>query len=183
MFSRFEVLVGGLCVVAMATALYLVRADATTNTIATTAGSLVNEEQVAGLVFVTDDERTPEVRRAEALLEATDNTNRIQRMVVEDIVVGEGDEVQSGDTVVVHYAGRLQSGEEFDNSQRRGQPFSFTVGAGQVIKGWEEGLIGMKVGGERVLVIPPDKGYGAAGIGPIPPNATLVFSIQLLDIE
>ncbi|MCA9358758.1 FKBP-type peptidyl-prolyl cis-trans isomerase [Candidatus Kaiserbacteria bacterium] len=104
-------------------------------------------------------------------------------MVIDDVKVGSGDEVKAGDTVSVHYAGTLKGGKEFDNSKKRGAPFEFTVGEGRVIKGWEEGLIGMKVGGERILVIPPEKAYGEQGIGPIPGNATLVFSIELLEIK
>jgi peptidylprolyl isomerase len=91
--------------------------------------------------------------------------------------------VKEGDVVSVHYVGTLQNGTEFDNSKKRGAPFEFKVGGGQVIAGWEEGLVGMQVGGQRVLVIPPEKGYGANGIGPIPGNATLVFSIELLEIK
>jgi peptidylprolyl isomerase len=83
----------------------------------------------------------------------------------------------------VHYVGTLQNGTEFDNSKKRGQPFEFTVGAGQVIKGWDQGLVGMKVGGQRILVIPPDMAYGERGVGPIPGNATLVFSIELIDVK
>jgi len=183
MFSRFEVLVGGLCVVAMATALYLVRAETTAKSIAGAGVTVQAIEQTAGLVFVESGEASVTSRRADALLTATDQSGTIKRMVIEDIRIGEGEEVKSGDTVVVHYAGRLQSGTEFDNSRRRGAPFTFTVGSGQVIKGWEEGLVGMKVGGERILVIPPDMAYGADGVGPIPPNATLVFSIELVAIE
>lgn len=85
--------------------------------------------------------------------------------------------------VVVHYVGTLPDSTEFDNSRRRGQPFTFQVGAGSVIKGWDEGLVGMKVGGQRILVIPPDKGYGAQAVGPIPANSTLVFAIELLEIR
>ena len=183
MFSRFEVVIGGLCVLSMALALYLVRAETTSNIIADAGASIVPSEQTAGLVFVESGDGSAVERRADALLSATDQTGTIKRMVIEDIKVGEGDAVEAGDSVVVHYAGRLQSGTEFDNSRRRGAPFTFTVGGGQVIKGWEEGLVGMKVGGERILVIPPDKAYGEQGIGPIPPNATLVFSIELIAIE
>jgi FKBP-type peptidyl-prolyl cis-trans isomerase len=85
--------------------------------------------------------------------------------------------------VSVHYIGTLQDGTEFDNSKKRGAPFEFKVGEGRVIAGWEEGLVGMQVGGQRVLVIPPEKAYGSNGVGPIPGNATLVFSIELLEIK
>ena len=84
---------------------------------------------------------------------------------------------------MVHYSGRLENGQEFDNSQKRGAPLEFTVGAGQVIAGWEQGLLGMKVGGERVLNIPPELAYGEQGIGPIPGGATLTFTIELLEIK
>ncbi|MCA9368626.1 FKBP-type peptidyl-prolyl cis-trans isomerase, partial [Candidatus Kaiserbacteria bacterium] len=88
-----------------------------------------------------------------------------------------------GDTVAVHYVGNLQGGAEFDNSRKRGTPFEFTVGKGMVIEGWDKGLVGMQVGGQRALVIPPEMAYGEQGIGPIPPNSTLVFMIELVEIK
>ncbi len=102
---------------------------------------------------------------------------------IEDIKVGEGEAVKEGDTVKVHYTGMLTNGKVFDSSKERGEPFRFTVGAGNVIKGWEEGLIGMKVGGKRLLTIPPDLGYGDRDMGDIPPNSTLIFEIELLGLE
>jgi FKBP-type peptidyl-prolyl cis-trans isomerase len=100
-----------------------------------------------------------------------------------DIVVGTGATAAPGNTVKVHYSGFLTTGEKFDSSRDRGEPFSFPLGAGQVIKGWDEGVAGMKVGGQRQLRIPPQLGYGAAGAGGvIPPNATLIFDVQLLDV-
>jgi FKBP-type peptidyl-prolyl cis-trans isomerase len=101
-----------------------------------------------------------------------------------DEVVGNGAAAQSGKTVFVHYTGWLTDGKKFDSSKDRGQPFSFPLGAGRVIKGWDEGVAGMKVGGKRRLVIPSSLGYGAAGAGGvIPPNATLVFEVELLDVK
>jgi FKBP-type peptidyl-prolyl cis-trans isomerase len=101
-----------------------------------------------------------------------------------DVVVGKGAEAKSGDTVVVHYEGRLENGEKFDASKDHGQPFTFKLGAGRVIKGWDDGVPGMKVGGKRKLVIPPSMGYGARGAGAkIPPNSTLVFDVELLEIK
>jgi FKBP-type peptidyl-prolyl cis-trans isomerase len=100
-----------------------------------------------------------------------------------DIVVGSGATAAPGNVVKVHYTGWLTTGEKFDSSRDRGQPFSFPLGGGQVIKGWDEGVAGMKVGGQRQLRIPPQLGYGASGAGGvIPPNATLIFDVELLDI-
>ncbi len=97
---------------------------------------------------------------------------------------GEGDEAVNGKDVVVHYTGWLPSGTKFDSSRDRGEPFMFPLGAGSVIAGWEEGVAGMRVGGQRKLVIPPALGYGAAGAGGvIPPNATLVFDVELLEVR
>ncbi|RMD62438.1 FKBP-type peptidyl-prolyl cis-trans isomerase [Candidatus Parcubacteria bacterium] len=103
-------------------------------------------------------------------------------LVVEDIQEGTGKEVHNGDRVRVHYKGTLEDGTVFDSSYQRKQPFEFTVGQGAVIKGWDLGLLGMKVGGKRKLVIPPSLAYGKEGRGSIPPNATLTFEIELLDI-
>jgi peptidylprolyl isomerase len=102
----------------------------------------------------------------------------------EDIKVGDGAQPQAGQTVIVHYTGTLTDGTKFDSSRDRGQPFSFRLGTGEVIKGWDEGLSTMKVGGQRKLTIPPDLGYGSRGAGGvIPPNATLVFDVELLDVK
>jgi FKBP-type peptidyl-prolyl cis-trans isomerase len=101
-----------------------------------------------------------------------------------DDLVGTGTEAQKGKTVSVHYTGWLDNGTKFDSSRDRNTPFSFPLGQGQVIKGWDEGVAGMKVGGKRTLTIPPDLGYGARGAGGvIPPNATLKFEVELLDVK
>jgi FKBP-type peptidyl-prolyl cis-trans isomerase len=100
-----------------------------------------------------------------------------------DIVVGTGATAAAGNMVKVHYTGFLTTGEKFDSSRDRGEPFSFPLGAGQVIKGWDEGVAGMKVGGQRQLRIPPQLAYGASGAGgAIPPNATLIFDVELLEV-
>lgn len=105
------------------------------------------------------------------------------KLQIEDIKVGEGREVTSGDTVVMHYSGTLEDGTKFDSSYDRGTPFETRIGVGQVIEGWDMGVPGIKIGGKRKLVIPPALGYGERGIGPIPPNATLIFEVELLDIK
>ena len=102
---------------------------------------------------------------------------------ITDLVSGEGKEAKPGQTVSVNYRGSLENGKEFDSSYER-EPFKFPLGAGQVIKGWDEGVEGMKVGGKRKLIIPPDIGYGSRGAGRvIPPNSTLIFIVELLDVE
>ena len=104
-------------------------------------------------------------------------------LVIQDIVVGTGAEAVAGKMITAHYTGVLEDGTVFDSSIPRGVPFEFTLGEGAVIKGWDQGIVGMKVGGKRILVIPPELGYGASGIGPIPPNATLVFQVELVDVK
>ena len=106
------------------------------------------------------------------------------KLQMEDLVVGTGPEARKGQTVSVHYTGWLIDGTKFDSSLDRGRPFDFQLGAGQVIRGWDEGVTGMRVHGKRRLTIPPDLGYGPQGAGGvIPPNATLVFEVELLDVK
>jgi FKBP-type peptidyl-prolyl cis-trans isomerase FkpA len=122
---------------------------------------------------------------------AADNMEVITELQITDVVQGDGATASAGQQVVVHYTGWLydpgqpdSKGEKFDSSVDRGDPFVFPLGAGRVIRGWDEGFAGMQVGGKRILVIPPDMAYGERGAGGvIPPNATLMFEVDLLDIQ
>jgi peptidylprolyl isomerase len=101
-----------------------------------------------------------------------------------DVVVGDGNSPKQGNKVVVHYTGKLENGSKFDSSHDRGKPFEFTIGVSQVIKGWDEGVMSMKTGGKRTLIIPPDLAYGSRGAGSvIPPNATLTFDVELIEVK
>ncbi len=103
-------------------------------------------------------------------------------LIIEDILVGSGDEIKSGDNIEMHYTGTFENGEVFDSSVERNQPFPVTIGVGQVIPGWDQGVPGMKVGGKRKLTIPPALAYGEQGIpGAIPGNSTLIFEVEALE--
>ena len=127
---------------------------------------------------LTNDDFAPELN---VNLDAM--TKTASGLYIQDLTVGTGDEATSGTTVIVHYEGSLSNGTKFDSSRDRNEPFSFLLGAGRVIRGWDEGVAGMRVGGFRKLVIPPALGYGVGGSLPtIPGNATLVFDIELLEV-
>ncbi len=177
MFSKIEIAGIALSVTAMAAALYLITKD--DSQISQSGNTQVAQ---SGVVFVAE-EGDQESNLRTAIVDAADATGNLEKLIIDDVTIGNGDEVKVGDTVTVHYIGTLQNGQEFDNSNKRGQPFVFTVGEGKVIKGWEEGIVGMKKGGKRILVIPAAKAYGENGYGPIPGGANLVFAIDLLDIS
>jgi FKBP-type peptidyl-prolyl cis-trans isomerase len=110
-------------------------------------------------------------------------TKSVNKLIIQDIKKGTGAEAKTGDSVTVNYRGTLTNGQQFDTSYGR-EPFTFSLGAGQVIKGWDQGVAGMKVGGKRKLTVPADLAYGAASPSPlIPPNSTLVFDVELLDVK
>lgn len=178
MFNKFELFGIGASIMSMAVALYLINLETSVLT------SVTPNDQLAGAAVVTvgtGADKNVELRNA--LLEGTNQNGTVEKLIIDDVVIGGGVEAKTGDTVSVHYVGTLPNGQEFDNSNKRGEPFEFTLGEGRVIKGWDEGVVGMKVGGKRILVIPSDLAYGDSGYGPIPGKATLVFSIELLEVR
>jgi FKBP-type peptidyl-prolyl cis-trans isomerase len=134
---------------------------------------------------------TAAVAASDTAVIQTEQSAGVTELQVTDVVKGEGATANAGQDVVVHYTGWLyqpgepdNKGKKFDSSLDRGQPFVFPLGGGRVIQGWDQGVAGMQVGGKRVLVIPPEMGYGATGAGGvIPPNATLIFEVDLLEIQ
>ena len=139
------------------------------------------EREVAGI-------KTAEKEVAKTQKQEPVNQNNNQKnmdLKIETTQEGTGDKVtKSGDTISVHYTGKLEDGTKFDSSVDRGEPFEFKIGAGMVIQGWEQGLLDMKVGEKRILTIPSEMGYGAQGAGGIiPPNATLIFEVELMGIK
>ncbi len=143
---------------------------------------------VAGVLLAACGSEENAAARLEFAPELEVNVEALTRtasgLQYQDLVVGDGDEAVPGNAVVVHYTGWLVDGTKFDSSVDAGRPLPFTLGAGEVITGWDEGVAGMRVGGKRKLVVPPDLGYGAAGYPPvIPRSATLVFDVELLEVQ
>lgn len=182
MLSKFELIGISLSILCMAVGLYLIRIETSVLSINSTTKNQTAGLAQSGVIAVQKGEDINK-QRADALMSAVNQDGEMEQLVIDDIKIGTGAEVKTGDNVTVNYIGTLQDGTEFDNSYKRGQAFPFTVGAGRVIKGWDQGLVGMKVGGQRILVIPPDLAYGEKGVGPIPKNATLVFVIDLVAIK
>jgi peptidylprolyl isomerase len=142
------------------------------------------EGATQGAVVAVSQEDAKKADLEEALVGAHSASGELVEMVIDDVRLGTGDVVvENGDTVSVHYIGTTQDGVKFDSSYERGTPFVFTVGGGRVIEGWEKGLVGMKVGGQRILVIPGSMAYGNRQVGAIPPNSTLVFAVELIEIK
>ena len=169
-----------LSIAIMAGALGIIRFK--TDTFVATNDALETQGAVVAVSQKTEqEEKNAELEKN--LKDAHSPDGTLQKLVIDDVTIGEGVAVKEGDRVTVHYIGTLQDGTKFDSSYDRGEPFFFTVGKGSVIEGWEKGLVGMKVGGKRILVIPGDMAYGNRQIGNIMPNATLVFAIELLKIE
>ncbi len=178
-FSKYEAVGIFLSIAIMAIALSVVRFK--TDIFLSAADPLSQE---AAVVAVGSDNKSADALGLEnALKDSMTLDGELVNLVIDDVRIGKGAEVKKGDTVSVHYIGTTRDGVQFDSSYARGEPFSFSVGQGKVIKGWEEGLIGMHVGGQRILVIPAEMAYGNRQVGPIPPNTPLVFAIELLGIQ
>lgn len=137
----------------------------------------------AGLVIWLGVRYGERLGSAPAQSQPTTTVSMQNELQIEDVRQGTGAEAKRGDRVTVHYVGTLSNGTEFDSSRRRGQPFTFALGAGQVIAGWDQGVAGMKVGGIRKLTIPPELAYGDAAVGSIPANSTLQFEVELLGVQ
>lgn len=133
----------------------------------------------ATVTFTTGSADNAKVSPTPAMIELSGG------LKVQDIVVGTGTQAEAGDTVAAHYVGTLANGRKFDSSYDRGEPFEFVLGGGQVIRGWDIGIVGMRVGGKRKLVIPPALGYGnrEVGNGAIPANSTLIFEVELVAVK
>ncbi len=127
--------------------------------------------------FVAQNQNQKETEEASSFIEKIEGLDIV---VVEE---GEGASVKTGDSIDIHYVGKLEDGKIFDSSRERKKPYNFTIGEGEVIKGWEKGVIGMKVGEIRVLTISPELGFGSRSQGPIPPNSTLIYEIELMSIN
>jgi len=141
-------------------------------------GSPISKDVEIGEVQTTQEELPTEVKGEE------DEKMTVEELQIEDIVIGEGQEATAGAQITVNYSGTLTDGSKFDSSYDREEPFTFIFGVGQVIPGWDKGLLGMKVGGKRKLTIPSDLAYGEAGAGDvIPPNSTLIFEVELLEVK
>lgn len=136
----------------------------------------------AGTAIILYDgaEKEPTIENNLPIVGQQMETNELK---ITDAVVGTGAEAKPGNTVTVHYTGTFANGSKFDSSVDRGEPFSFILGAGNVIEGWDRGVAGMKVGGKRTLIIPPEMGYGPNDYGPIPGGSTLFFEVELLGVQ
>lgn len=171
MVNRFEAIGIFASVSLMALALFVMNMDSATDKL-----QALQEGALPATVVLSEE--NPEAELFNAFNAAGD----IERLVIDDVVVGSGKEVIAGDKVAVHYIGTLQNGQSFDNSYLKSEPFQFTVGTGEVIAGWDQGIVGMKRGGQRILVIPPALAYGDKVVGPIPANSTLIFAVELVEI-
>jgi FKBP-type peptidyl-prolyl cis-trans isomerase len=179
MINKYEAIGILVCAGLMAVALFLMRLDNTGDLL----GSIDADTQAASIVVSNSEGEDSAQALAQSLASSMDASGEIKSLIIDDVVLGSGEAVEEGDTVSVHYIGTLQNGQQFDNSYVKGDTFTFEVGKGEVIKGWDQGLVGMKEGGQRILVVPASLAYGNTVVGPIPANSTLIFSVELVDIK
>ena len=178
-FNKFEAVGIFLSIAVMAMALSIIRFK---TDVFVAQSTVTGDTQGAVVAMSQKDAEKTDLEKT--LIDAHSQDGKLVDLVIDDVRLGSGDiEVKKGDTVTVHYIGTTQDGVKFDSSYERGSPFIFTVGDGKVIAGWEKGLIGMKIGGQRILVIPSDMAYGNRQVGSIPPNTNLVFAVELLEIN
>lgn len=171
---KYEAVGIGISVMAMATALFFMR-------FSDTLGQPVvpgDNSQSASVILADSSEGGVEAALSEAI-----QGSKVGKIVATDITIGNGEEVKEGDNVQINYIATLQNGQEFDNTYKKGSALSFTIGDESIIEGLSEGIVGMKVGGQRVIIIPADKAYGREGYGPIPGNATVVYAVEVVEKE
>lgn len=178
MINKYEAVGIFVCVGVMALALFLMRFDSNTELL-----TQIDADTQAASIVVSDEDGDSSRALSQSLASSMNASGEVEKLIIDDVLEGEGNEVKKGDTVIVNYIGTLQNGQQFDNSYVKGTPFTFTVGGNEVIKGLDEGIIGMKEDGQRILVIPASLAYGNKVMGPIPANATLVFSVELIEIK
>jgi|CXWL01.1.fsa_nt_gi FKBP-type peptidyl-prolyl cis-trans isomerase len=179
LFNKFELIGIFLSIGAMALVLATVRFNPEKFALS----EKIDSDTQGAVVSVTQNKEKGDAELETALKDASTSKGELVKLVTDDVRIGLGAEVKDGDTVTVHYIGTTQNGVRFDSSYERGEPFTFTVGGGMVIQGWEKGLIGMKVGGQRILVIPAEMAYGNRQVGSIPANSPLVFAVELLSVK
>ncbi len=174
-FTKYEAIGIFLSVAVMALTLAVIRFQ--TDVFAT--NTVVSAQNEAAVIVASDDDSA--IREAVTNNVTVDGT--LAKLIIDDVKKGAGEAVEEGDTITVNYIGTLRDGTQFDNSYVRGEPYTFKIGSGKVIQGWDKGIIGMQVGGQRILVVPADQAYGNMQVGPIPPNSPLVFSVELVAIK
>ena len=177
LLTRYEAIGIGASIAVMALVLVSVRAWQTDSVPVTDP----NAEAV--IVAVDSTATDQDAALANAIVEASNSLGRVEKLIVQDVAVGTGRTVREGDTVTLHYVGMVKDGAQFNNTYTTGIPYTFTVGTREVIEGWDRGVVGMQEGGRRILVIPASMAYQNREVGPVPPNATLIFALELLSIE
>ena len=176
--NRYEAIgIGGSVLIAVAIlgAVHVYQSDRST--------PVIDPDSEADIVAVDMVSGDPETALARAIAEGSDPYGKVTKLIVQDVSVGDGRTVRAGDTVSLNYIGVIKNGAQFNSTYSTGIPYSFKVGKREVIEGWDRGIVGMREGGKRILVIPSAMAYGQSSVGPIPPNATLIFALELLSIE